>query len=100
LLALFLSLAEGLERGDLPEIEIGAAEDDDGHEGELKKLLVRHRKREHRFRAKKITDVMQRNDGHPICEVPHCGFDFHARPAMTLGNMRANGMPSLDVSCV
>jgi hypothetical protein len=79
LLALFLSLAEGLERGDLPEIEIGAAEDDDGHEGELKTLLVRHRKREHKFRAKKITDVMQRNDGRLICEVPHCGFDFHAR---------------------
>jgi predicted HNH restriction endonuclease len=79
LLALFLSLAEGLDRGELPEIEIGAAEDDDGHEGELKKLLVRHRKREHKFRAKKITDVMQRNDGHLICEVPHCGFDFHTQ---------------------
>jgi hypothetical protein len=56
-----------------------AAEDDDGHEGELKKLLVRHRKREHKFRAKKITDVMQRNDGHLICEVSHCGFDFHTQ---------------------
>jgi predicted HNH restriction endonuclease len=79
LLALFHGLAEGLTRGALSEIKVGPAEDDEGHEGELKRLLVRHRKREHKLQLKKIADVMQKNYGHLVCEVPRCGFDFHAR---------------------
>lgn len=75
----FQSLAQGLDRGDLPQIEIGPAEDENGHEGKLNKGLVRQRRREGKLRRKKIADVMGRNNGLLICEVPHCGFDFHAR---------------------
>jgi hypothetical protein len=79
LLKIFLSLANQLRRGGLPRVKLGPAEDEDGHEGKLRKLLVRQRKREHRLRRRKIADAMRQNNGHLICEVPRCGFDFHAR---------------------
>jgi hypothetical protein len=79
LLTLFARIAEDLGRGEPPRVGIGAAGDEDGYEGELKTLLVRHRKREHKLRIRKITKVMRENDGRVICEVPRCGFDFQAR---------------------
>jgi hypothetical protein len=80
LLSLFRRITKGLSNGSrLPETPVGAADDEDGHEGELKKLIVRHRKRESKFRRKKIIDAMKNNNGRLICEVPRCGFDFHAR---------------------
>jgi hypothetical protein len=54
LASLFRSVAKHLSHGHgLPKTTIGAAEDEEGHEGEIKKLLIRHRKREHRLRRKK-----------------------------------------------
>jgi 5-methylcytosine-specific restriction enzyme A len=79
LLALFDNLARGPEHDQLPKTAIAPAEDEEGHEGELKKLLVRQRRREGRFRSKKIMEVMRSKGGRLLCEVPHCGFDFHAR---------------------
>lgn len=79
LLKFFESLAQGLDSGGLPQVKIEAAEDEDGHEGEVEVLLVKHRKRESKWRHRKITDVLSKNNGLLICEVPNCGFDFHAR---------------------
>jgi hypothetical protein len=64
LFALFEKLAKGLSSSDgLPDAPIGPGEGEDGHEGEIKKLLVRHRRRERRLRRKKITDAMVKNGG-------------------------------------
>lgn len=63
----------------LPSTSINPAEDEDGYEGQVKKLLVKHRRRESRKRKQKIADAIRRNNGRLICEVPNCGFDFHAK---------------------
>lgn len=46
-----------------------------GLEGEVRELLVRHRRREHRLRDAKIRATI-RETGRLRCEVPGCGFDF------------------------
>lgn len=74
LLQFFLALSQGKK---LPSVNFGPAEDEDSYEGEVKKLLVRHRKREHKLRKRKIAVALQENDGRLVCEVPRCGFDFH-----------------------
>lgn len=80
LLALFRALAKGLSSSaGLSSTAIGTAEDEDGFEGEERKLWVRHRKRERKFRAKKLADAMKKNGNRLICEVPKCGFDFFER---------------------
>ncbi|MFL9828744.1 HNH endonuclease [Rhodoplanes sp. SY1] len=72
-------LLQSLSSGDhLPDTEIAAAEDQYGHEAEVKLLLVRHRKREAVLRSKKIASALDTNNGRLICEVPHCGFEFRA----------------------
>jgi hypothetical protein len=63
----------------LPEISIAQAEEEEGYEGEVKKLFVRHRRRERKKRRQKIADALNKNDGRLICEVPNCGFDFHEK---------------------
>ncbi len=51
----------------------------DVFEGQEKKYFVRHRKRESRLRREKISDMIQRNKGRLLCEVPRCGFDYQKR---------------------
>lgn len=46
-------------------------------EGEARRRYVVHRFRERRLRVAKIRDVLQRT-GSLACEVPGCGFNFHA----------------------
>lgn len=48
-------------------------------EGEERIRFVRHRKREGKFRARKIQSTLERNGGRLRCEVPSCGFDFFQR---------------------
>lgn len=48
-------------------------------EGALRKAFRAHRHRETRARAAKIAEVLKRDGGQLRCEVPRCGFDFHAR---------------------
>lgn len=80
LLKFFKWLTERLtSAGTLPNVSIGPAEDDEGHEGDVKQRLVKHRRRESRMRNQKITDVLHKNNDRLICEVPNCGFDFHAK---------------------
>ena len=52
------------------------SEDEEGvEEGELRKMVILHRKRERSLRNAKIID-----HGLPLrCEVPRCGFDFRDR---------------------
>ena len=45
-------------------------------EGQSRKLLVRHRKREAKLRLAKIAIALKANKGRLVCEVPRCGFDF------------------------
>jgi predicted HNH restriction endonuclease len=80
LLEFFWKLSESLSRGKrLPSVNFTPAEEEDGYEGEVRKLLVRHRTREHKLRKRKIAVALQENDGRIVCEVPRCGFDFHRR---------------------
>lgn len=46
-----------------------------GLEGEVREMMVRHRKRERRVRDAKIRAVLAET-GRLRCEVPRCGFDF------------------------
>ena len=50
-----------------------------GFEGSASYRLVKHRLREQQLREIKIKEHQFANDGRLICEVPRCGFDFHAR---------------------
>ncbi|MET3364247.1 HNH endonuclease [Bradyrhizobium ottawaense] len=71
-----------LERGAEPEKNEGYQEIEySAHEGEAWKrtALITHRRREHKFRAKKIEDALAKSHGHLICEVKGCGFDFFLR---------------------
>jgi hypothetical protein len=79
LLTFFKWFTEQLTSGTLPDASIDPAEDDEGHEGDVKRRLVKHRRRESRIRNQKITDALRRNNDRLICEVPNCGFDFHAK---------------------
>lgn len=45
------------------------------YEGEVRLLVVRHRRREQRLRSEKIQHALQTR-GRLVCEVPGCGFDF------------------------
>ncbi|MFQ1700530.1 HNH endonuclease [Loktanella agnita] len=46
-------------------------------EGEVRYAFVKHRSRERELRRRKIENFI-REHGHVFCEVPSCGFDFHA----------------------
>lgn len=48
----------------------------EGFEGEIKKRFITHRRRERHMRDLKIREAQRLNNGHIICEVPRCGFDF------------------------
>lgn len=45
-------------------------------EGELRERFSFYRTRERSLRELKIEQVRMRNNGHLVCEVPNCGFDF------------------------
>lgn len=45
-------------------------------EGAQKKLFIRHRKRESALRTARIRQALREGNGHLVCEVPNCGFDF------------------------
>ncbi len=47
-----------------------------GLEGNARRQMVLHRRREARLRKQKVADALRRNRGRLICEVPGCGFDF------------------------
>ncbi|MGY4318987.1 HNH endonuclease [Bradyrhizobium sp. JR3.5] len=71
-----------LERGAKPEKNEGYQEIEySAHEGEAWKrtALITQRRREHKFRAKKIEEALAKNHGRLICEVKGCGFDFFRR---------------------
>lgn len=71
-----------LTRGVLPVVPSGSPTDPDERsfpEGEPRRAYRTHRRREWRARAAKIKQAMRQNGGKLICEVPRCGFDFHAR---------------------
>lgn len=79
LLTFFDWLSKRLILGRSLGLSISPAEDDEGHEGEVKKLLVKHRRRERKKRAQKIAEALRENKDRLICEVPRCGFDFHEK---------------------
>jgi hypothetical protein len=68
-------------RGAVPQTpaEQGAEEEFTGLEGEQRRRLVLHRKRERRLRAKKIDETLRLQNGRLVCEVVNCGFDFRER---------------------
>lgn len=71
-----------LERGAKPQKNEGYQEIEySAHEGEAWKrvALITQRRREHKFRAKKIEEALIKNHGRLICEVKGCGFDFFRR---------------------
>ncbi|MGY3496763.1 HNH endonuclease [Bradyrhizobium sp. USDA 4502] len=71
-----------LERGATPEKNEGYQElEYSTHEGEAWKriALITQRRREHKFRTKKIEQALAKNQGRLICEVKGCGFDFFRR---------------------
>lgn len=45
-------------------------------EGELRFVMIRHRRREQNLRSAKIQAALKTNAGRLRCEVPGCGFDF------------------------
>lgn len=47
-------------------------------EGEVRRRMTLHRKRERAARSAKIEQALKQNDGRLRCEVPGCGFDFFA----------------------
>jgi 5-methylcytosine-specific restriction protein A len=47
-------------------------------EGEQRRRMGVHRKREWRLRVAKIHEALIRGSGRLVCEVPRCGFDFSA----------------------
>jgi 5-methylcytosine-specific restriction protein A len=80
LLKFFKRLAKKLATGgSFPGVSISPAEDEEGYEGEVRKLLVRHRRRERKKRFEKTAHALRENNGRLICEVPNCGFDFYAK---------------------
>ena len=84
-------------------------------EGEERRVFIVHRTRERRLRDAKIAAGLSQNGGRLVCEVPGCGFDFHA----TYGEMgkgyahvhhllpfagvaqegRSNGLDDLAIVC-
>lgn len=65
--------------GAAPSFAGGPPDDpEEGFEGYLRVLFVRHRQREHRLRSAKIRSVL-RALGRLRCEVPTCAFDFEER---------------------
>jgi len=47
-----------------------------GLEGEGLQRMVTHRRREAKLRDMKIATALSQGNGHLVCEVPGCGFDF------------------------
>lgn len=45
-------------------------------EGEPLQRMIIHRRRESKLRDAKITAALRSGNGHLVCEVPGCGFDF------------------------
>jgi 5-methylcytosine-specific restriction protein A len=48
-------------------------------EGWRRRAFIWHRHRESELRRAKIKEVMDKNGGRLVCEVPRCGFDFGRR---------------------
>ncbi len=80
LLLLFRKIVRAISTSaGLPGIKAAYTDDDSGSEGQLTKVMVRHRKRESKYRSIKINEALDRNQGRLVCEVRGCGFDFHAK---------------------
>jgi 5-methylcytosine-specific restriction enzyme A len=62
------------------EAALGITDDPEvaGYEGQVRLLVVRHRRREKRVRDAKIEATLAAT-GRLVCEVRGCGFDFEAR---------------------
>lgn len=45
-------------------------------EGDVRRRLILHRRRERTLRDAKIAAALRKNDGRLVCEVSGCGFDF------------------------
>lgn len=88
-----------LERGVLPipPAEFSVDEELEGFEGSLRKRFVIHRRREAKMRRLKIEEALLHNNGHLVCEVPNCGFDFLTRYGV-LGNRYAQVHHKLPLS--
>jgi hypothetical protein len=82
-------------------------------EGELRRLLVNHRRRERRLRDSKVVQELARS-GRLRCEVAGCGFDFretygdlgaryvqvhHARPLSDRAGPETTGLEDLALLC-
>ena len=64
-------------REDMSREPIGSEVLNDGAwEGTRQEVLVRNRKRSAALRKRKLEQVMRRNNGDIVCEVPGCGFSF------------------------
>lgn len=57
------------------EADFSSADELVGLEGEERRRMTAHRKREWELRSAKIADTLRRH-GRIVCEVPGCGFDF------------------------
>lgn len=75
--AVALEAAWGSRAG---EAALGVTDDLEvaGYEGQVRLLVVRHRRREKRVRDAKIEATLAAT-GRLVCEVPGCGFDFERR---------------------
>lgn len=67
------SLAERMNSSEPVDVEL------EGFDGKAKLLFLKHRKREARLRRAKLREVLNRNSGRLVCEVPKCKFDFMKR---------------------
>jgi hypothetical protein len=79
----FNLLRNNLLKGRVPARNFDPADPTDpelqAFEGEERKRFIKHRIREARFRREKIREALNLNNGHLICEVPKCKFDFMKR---------------------
>jgi hypothetical protein len=48
-------------------------------EGKVRLQFIKHRKREACLRREKLREVLSKNNGRLVCEVPKCNFDFMKR---------------------
>jgi 5-methylcytosine-specific restriction protein A len=70
-----------LVRGEIPAVPATSAADVElsWFEGWKRRAFITHRRREANARREKIAETLTNNGGKLLCEVPNCGFDFHAR---------------------
>jgi 5-methylcytosine-specific restriction enzyme A len=95
-------------------VDVGLDAETAALEGETRRHLVLHRRREAKLRAAKLEQVRNQQAGHIRCEVPGCGFDFeeaygavgagyaqvhHLRPLHTLDEPSLTRLDDLAVVC-